>query len=180
MVVGAFGFKGSGKSVFASYLYNEHGFTRVNFKDSLIAEMRENFVETLEELSILYSMSVDRLFEEKPPIMRRLMQNYGTDVRRKDNDNYWVDKWFAKADAVEGDIVADDVRFENELAAVIGLGGVVVRVNKSDVTSGGTHPSETEQESFEPDFTIDGIAGDHHSIHRQASEILEKIKRYNK
>ena len=75
MIIGAFGFKGSGKSVLASYLHDEHNFTRVNFKDALIKEMRENFVDTLEELSELYEMSVDRLFEEKPPVMRKLMQN---------------------------------------------------------------------------------------------------------
>lgn len=179
MIIGICGYKGTGKSTVAEYLAKEHKFKRVNFKDGLVAEMKERFPMLLKELSLVHEGDLgdtNWLFEKKPPIMRALMQEYGTDVRRADNQDYWVDKWKATVESVKGNIVTDDVRFYNELAAVGDMDGILIRVTRPDITSGGTHQSETEQEKFIEDFTIYGEPGDHASIYKQVDEIINTLK----
>lgn len=183
MIIGLCGYKGSGKSVVAKYLEENHGFKRVNFKDGLVAEMKEKFPTLLQSISDNYvsrgyedCYSVEELFYSKPPIMRALMQEYGTEVRRADNDSYWVDKWLEKVKEVGGNIVTDDVRFFNELYAITEQEGVLIRVKRDDITTGGTHASETEQEKFVEDFTIDAIKGDHSGVYKQVEQIINTLK----
>lgn len=187
IIIGLTGFKGSGKSTIAKYLEKEHGFTRLNFKDSLIEEMRSNFPDTLKEIaeasSILQqyetgigeSFTVEDLFELKPPLMRALMSNYGTEVRRKDNVDYWVNQYKKKLNALTR-VVTDDVRFWNEYQAVKDNGGIIIRIERDDINDGGTHQSETEQKEFIADFTVKGIAGSHKEIFEQIESILDTIK----
>lgn len=185
MVIGLCGYRGSGKTVVARYLREMHGFKPVNFKDSLVKEITEKFPNLLATISTVMDSTKydgnkpwnnDRLFKEKPPLMRALMQEYGTDVRRADNPNYWVDKWKQSAGTGEN-IVADDVRFGNELLAVEEKGGVMIRVKRPDITTGGEHQSETEQESFSVDFTIEANPGDIIGIEKQIESILAVINR---
>jgi hypothetical protein len=186
MIIGLTGYKGSGKSTVAKYIADEYGFKRVNFKDGLVQEMKEKFPTLLEEIAYSVSMlqqyetgigeslTVSDMFELKPPLMRKLMQEYGTEVRRADNMNYWVDEW--KESVGTANIVTDDVRFQNEYDAVKELGGIIIRVVREDITSGGSHQSETEQESFEADFTIVGEPGSHDAIYKQIDSVIETIK----
>ena len=178
MIIGLAGYAGVGKSTVAEYLAKEHGFKRVNFKDALVAEMKERLPRTLEIMdNILNDLDgIDVLFQRKPELMRALMQEYGTEVRRADNPNYWVDQWKAKVEEVGGNIVTDDVRFFNELSAVGDTDGVLIRVTRSDITTGGTHASETEQEKFIEDFTIEGVKGEHASLYKQVDSIINTLK----
>lgn len=175
IIIGLTGFKGSGKSTVARYLAEEHGFKRINFKDSLIEEMLERLPNTLAEISRVCEMSVDDLFELKPPLMRALMSNYGTEVRRGDDVDYWVNQYLKKVDN-NLRIITDDVRFWNEYKAVKSKEGIIIRVERDDITEGGTHQSETEQIEFEADFTIKGKAGSHKEIFEQIESILDTIK----
>jgi len=188
MILGLTGKAGSGKTTCADYLVNKHGFVKVNFKDALVKEMLENLSDTLEaikndendKLSAFSSdvLTVMDLFKLKPKVMRALMQNYGTDVRRKDSINYWVDKW-NKSVAIainDGkDVVVDDCRFLNEADAIRLAGGCIVYVNcldkKCDV--GAKHISETEMGSIETDETIDCCYGDLDCLHRSLDEIIK-------
>jgi len=183
MIIGICGYKGTGKSTVAEYLAKNHKFKRVNFKDGLVAEMKERFPNTIKqigsligELNARQDYTEDELFAIKPTTFRAFMQEYGTEVRRADNQDYWVDKWKATVEEMKGNIVTDDVRFFNELAAIGDLDGILIRVTRPDVTSGGTHQSETEQEKFIEDFTINGEPGDHASIYKQIDEIINTLK----
>ncbi len=177
MLIGLTGYKGSGKSTVANYLEKEYGFKRLNFKDALVSELKERFPDLLRELSQAYHMDIDKLFENKPAAMRALMQNYGTEVRRKDDPNYWAIQYYDKLVASKDNIVTDDVRFLNEFQEVKLFGGVLIRVTRPDITSGGSHTSETEQESFVVDFTIEGVPGSHESIYKQVDSIIQDLKR---
>lgn len=179
MIIGLCGYKGTGKSTVAEYLAKEYGFNRVNFKDGLVAELKQNFPKFLNELTLIHEGDlgdVDWLFKNKPPLFRALMQEYGTEVRRADNQDYWVDKWKAKVEEVGGNIVVDDVRLFNELAAIGDADGILIRVTRPDITTGGTHQSETEQEKFIEDFTVVGEPGDHAAIYKQVDEIINTLK----
>lgn len=177
MIIGLVGFKQVGKSTAAKHLEGR-GFTRINMKDALVAEIKKNFPDLLNEYIEAYKavgdiLTVDDLFEIKPPFMRALMQNYGTEVRRGDNDSYWTDQW---KDAVENcsnsHIVVDDVRFLNEAEAVKEQGGIIIRLTRPDIATGGTHASETEQLQIIADHIIECKAGEHGTLYNALDEII--------
>jgi hypothetical protein len=153
--------KESGKSLLADYLVAEHGYTKLNFKDALIDEIKERFPMLLKEISEDYVVYEETLFTEKPypPIIRLLLQEYGTEVRRADDPDYWVDAWLYKANELKRagitKIVVDDVRFRNEAHIVWDEDGTIIRITRPDYEeSGDTHTSETEQASIAADHTI--------------------------
>lgn len=171
MIIGLIGFKQVGKSTAAKHLEDNYDFLRHNFKDALVAEMKENLPDILRELGIIYSISIDELFDQKPPAMRALMQNYGTDVRRKGDPDYWVKEW-TKDIPQGGNVVTDDVRFKNEANALREQGGILIRLTRPDMQSGGTHVSETEQTEILPNYTIECEKGDHAKLYAELDKIM--------
>lgn len=153
-VISFTGKKGHGKSTACEKLVEMFGdrVVRLNFKDALIQTMKEKLPEVLKDLEMHYMLSVEQLFQEKPAIMRKLMQFVGTDIYREIDPNYWVNHWKKSVMAYEGTdkiIVCDDVRFKNEFDAVSELGGSVTRLVASNKPlSHDTHPSETEMDTF--------------------------------
>lgn len=143
MLIAFKGKKRSGKTVCSDYLV-EKGFTKINFKDALVDEIRQNFPDLLREIG--------DDFENKPPMLRALLQNYGTEVRRRDDENYWVNKWEQRK-PLNGDIVVDDCRFLNEAEAIKRHGGIIIKIDRPGYI-GDEHQSETEQDQIKEDFTI--------------------------
>lgn len=167
----------SGKSTVAKYVSEQYGFKRLNFKDALVAEMLDKLPDTMNALKEMYNMKLDELFEKKPPVMRSLMQNYGTEVRRKDDPDYWVKQWKEQADALTGNIVVDDVRFINEAKAITDLGGIIVSVVRPDnPDSPSNHVSETEQRDIDSDFTIISSSGDISGLHKEIGHVIRILK----
>jgi hypothetical protein len=189
-IIGLVGFKQSGKSTAASYLESKYGFVRHNFKDALVAELKENFPDLLREIAfpeaswfgkgvIEIEFAINKLFEEKPPLIRALMQNYGTEVRRKENPDYWVDQWtkkFWELERIVYRVVTDDVRFLNEAAMIRSAKcpTAIIRIIRTDITSGGDHSSETEQLEIQADYTIEVGPGEHEKMYNKLDEILCK------
>lgn len=175
MIIGLTGFKQVGKSTAAKYLESK-GFVRHDFKDALVAEIKEKFPDLLEEIRYTESETeVGNLFQTKPPLMRALMQNYGTEVRRGDDPDYWVKKW-AKNSYGHAKIVCDDVRFLNEASKVKERGGIIIRLTRPDMPTGGTHRSETEQLEIVADHTIECEAGDFEKLYRELDKIVDNHK----
>lgn len=178
MIYGLVGLAGSGKSTAAKYMQDKYGFKRLNFKDGLVRELRERFPTLLTELEKIYYykdgvFTVDDLFDKKPPAMRALMQNYGTEVRRKDDPEYWVNQWkaIAYSEPVQN-IVTDDVRFLNEAQAVKDAGGKIIRIVRTDVTQALNHQSETEQFNIVHDYEIAVGPGEHEKLYTEIDKIL--------
>lgn len=158
MIIGLTGKKQSGKTEASKGL---KGFKLINFKDALIEEIKDGFPDLLEGIKDEYNLSndteitVENLFSIKPFLMRTLMQNYGTDVRRKDDKDYWVNRWLDSIHYGDGDILADDVRFENEAKAVRTLGGIIIRIHRPSLEVGTDfHPTETEMDKIKVDHLI--------------------------
>lgn len=175
MIIGLIGYKQVGKSTAAKYLANTYEFSRHNFKDGLVSEMKQNLPNTLDLLAKEHKTSVTELFDYKPPIMRALMQEYGTEVRRHDDPKYWVKKWI-NGIPENNNVVVDDVRFINEAKAVSYRGGVLVRLKRDDITDGGDHASEVEQDKIVADFTIICGKGQHDILYRKLDSIYEAVK----
>ena len=87
---------------------------------------------------------------------RYAMQTIGTDWGRKMiGDSLWVNAW--RNTLPKGNIVVDDVRFENEADAVRELGGLVVRLTRRDTLAVGNH--ESEKLDLQEDWLIENNKG---------------------
>ena len=189
MIIGLTGKKRSGKTTASDYLmyrFNGHlidfNSVRINFKDALLDELRANFPALLQAIADSYDHSdydgmdpwtVDKLFREKPPMMRALLQNYGTEVRRGDDPLYWIRRWNQRAKEEQRHVITDDVRFLNEAQAVKDLGGIVVRIVREDLPSTDTHQSEAEMDQIEPDYTISVKTGEHEKLYDFLDFLIE-------
>lgn len=176
MVIAFTGLKGSGKSEACKYIESiVTNAVRINFKDALVQEMKERLPDVLRRLSEQYQCTIDELFATKPPIMRELMQNYGTEVRRGDYDTYWTDQWHNAATEAELSgrrVLVDDCRFLNEAQAVRALNGTIIRIVRPDIAATDTHQSETEMDQIAVDHTVQSITGDLEGMYAQLHSIL--------
>ncbi len=153
MIVGFSGLAGAGKSTAAAILA-ARGFARVSFADPL--------------KRMLAALDLDpappgvhpRAWRETPRALlcgrteRQALQALGTEWGRVCiGADVWVRLW-ARESAKWPDVVADDVRFENEAAAIRQAGGVVIRIDREGAgsSSGAGHVSETIP--FAPDAAI--------------------------
>ena len=138
MIIAFTGKKRCGKSTASAYVVSQlPGAVRYNFKTALLKEMKERFPNTLnaivrlverEQYDGMHPLTVDRLLEEKPDdVVRFFMQEFGTEVRRHDDPDYWVDRWVCYASKYKH-VVVDDVRFLNEAQAIKDMRGIVIRI----------------------------------------------------
>jgi len=165
-VIGISGKIGAGKDAVAAHLVKKD-FRVVRFSDSLKEEVLRILPKTCREIyrasySTASGTATDEelrrmLWDDKPPIIRRLLQEWGTDLRRNENPSYWITKWEEKVEsllAIGSSIVSPDVRFLNEHGAVKKFGGEILRVDRPGVVLG-DHVSELEADSLKYDYVID-------------------------
>lgn len=142
----------SGKTEACKYL-ELHGYHKVGFKDAMLEEMKQTFPDFLEQIASFYKCTIDDLFKIKPTEIRKFMQNYGTDLRRKDDLEYWTKKWTNESYNYIN-ICVDDCRFLNEAKAVKDRNGIIVRITRDGLPES-THESEKEMDNIVSDFDID-------------------------
>ena len=185
------GLKQTGKTTAADYLVSKWGFVKHNFKDALVAEIKERFPDLLREIQYhegyidsdnqWQEPTIDELFESKPPLIRALMQNYGTEVRRKEDPDYWVKLWgLSVLYEIRNDpnykLVVDDLRFFEELQAVRERQGIVINIQRDDLTTPDKHQSETEHLDFEVDHVIKSKKGDVENLYKELDKIMLQYK----
>lgn len=98
----------------------------------------------------------------------KLLQWWGTEYRRAQNSNYWVDQWKAAINPKANIVLTTDMRFINEAEAVKSVGGFTVQVNRKNVdgtrfvdpTRDQNHPSETQLDGYNFDYEITVKTGD--------------------
>lgn len=168
----------SGKSTASAYLENTYGFKRVNFKSAMIEEIKHTMPDFLAKEAEIHSCSIDDLFAVKPGSFRQFLQNYGTDLRRREDNDYWVSQWLIKANRIftetQHGIVVDDVRFINEANMIKTAGGIIIRVIKEGQENTMSHASETEMSSIVPDYTITVAPGDVETLCNKVEEIYAR------
>lgn len=157
----------SGKTTVANML-QEQGFARVPFA----APLKRMACEFLESLGYPEGEAARLVFFDKHVVIpevgvtvRHMLQTLGTEWGRAClHPDVWVRCWEAQADRYEL-VVADDVRFPNEAAAIRRRGGVVWQVVWPDVLHIGDHVSEGSLDDAEFDAVIqnDGSLSDLHS-----------------
>lgn len=146
-VVGIAGRAGSGKSTAAEGFPGD--WDRVNFADPLKHMLVEAGVLTEEQAhGDEKEAPLDWLDGVTP---RRVMQAFGTEIGRSIHPELWVRLWRRTAEEVVADgygVVAADVRFPNEVAAIRALGGEVVWIERPGLAAADGHASEN---SISPD-----------------------------
>lgn len=144
-IIGIAGYAGSGKSTVAEMLIKNHQFERIKFADGL--------KDMLRALGLSEGWIEGDLKEQPCPMLlgrtpRHAMQTLGTEWGRQCiGEAFWVNYWTMR---VKGrlagrrcaGIVVDDVRYPNELAAVLGLGGRLWWVSRPGVRPSSMHSSE--------------------------------------
>lgn len=159
-LIGLTGAAGSGKSTVAERIVTEWGGHRHPFARPLKQMLRLFLEDQGVGLAVACRMTDGDLKEVPSEHLggqtpRRAMQTLGTEWGRGLSPTLWIDAWRravedrAWKEAVDGDtvlIVADDARFPNEVEAIRGLGGIIVRIDRPGAGLGGSaggHASET-------------------------------------
>lgn len=148
LVIGLCGYKGSGKSVAAHYLCSFHGFATHSLAYPLKHMLRCGFGISDEHL--WGSKKEDPLACLGGHSARHAMVTLGTEWGRTYlGEDCWIRAW--KATKPDGNVVCDDVRFQNEADMIRKMGGVVVQIQRP-----GCGPGEHQSEviDFDPDFIV--------------------------
>jgi hypothetical protein len=148
---------GSGKSTVARWLIKNHAYVRLAFASTLkdmlrVAGFTEEQLEGSEK-----EVQIPEL--GKSP--RQIMQLMGTDFAREMvHTDFWTQAWSRRLPgtlAFSGRVVADDVRFTNEVEAIWALGGRVFRVERPGIEAM-AHKSEGQP------LVVDGVIYNHGSL----------------
>lgn len=164
-LIGIAGHFGAGKDVIAAYLIRAHGYVRRGFADALKTEVMTTLRPVLHAYAVerdplLAVVVAERgpdacadalddavyrlLYRDRTPLTRALLQAWGTDLRRREDPDYWVLAWarWARSTSAER-VVVPDVRFRNEVALLRSLGARIIRVSRPG-SEGDAHQSERE------------------------------------
>jgi hypothetical protein len=150
---------------------------KVNFADALKREVTEAIKQHGSVEKLLYVGTGDASIpswvtpDPNPPMTdplcplgkhSKLLQWWGTEYRRRQDADYWVDKWFEQVKGYKGIVVTSDVRFRNEAEIIKVFGGSLVKVTRLeqngsryvDPTRDKYHESETNLDSYNWNYEI--------------------------
>ena len=105
--------------------------------------------------------ALDYAWIEAPRSPRQILQWWGTEYRRAQKINYWLEalrQSITQRHALDGRsrFVITDARFENEAAMIRAMGGVVWQITRDGVQSvEGQHASATDGTRLNPSVIID-------------------------
>ena len=152
--IGIAGYKRSGKDTVAEMLIEE-------LQSLNIAAKRRAFADSLKEecaktMSPIVGIEYDELLRqfhgetEEKERWRMLLQWWGTEFRRYDNDNYWMDlvaEYSKQSNCAV--LITPDVRFKNEIKFIKDRQGISVKVTRTGIESSDEHSSEKDIKDFD-------------------------------
>lgn len=167
MLIALTGKKGHGKTTAARILEHQ-GFAHLNFADPVKEVAKLVYGLTDEEIDdpVLKETPLERWPFKTP---RDILQKIGTNMFRNYVPDTWTQNHRLRSESHDR-VVASDLRFLNEAAAIRKRGGIVVRVfDPRKPVDGGDestkHASEMEMDQIKADFEIinDGSINELHS-----------------
>lgn len=182
VLIGLTGEPGSGKDTCAALLH-QHGFRSIAFADAVRVEVAEAWrldqrmltdratkEQPIDALALWRctdprfvramvdaEQGLDEAKLMEPRSARWIMQRWGTEYRRRQNDRYWIDivaRWIGQQrEAGQWRLCVTDTRFQNEASAVRALGGHLVQVHRPSLPTllHGTAEHASQQPLSAPD-----------------------------
>jgi hypothetical protein len=113
-----------------------------------------------------------------------LLQWWGTEHRRSQDQNYWVKQWIASINPKANIVLATDMRFFNEAAAVKSVGGFTVHVSRKNIdgtnfidpTREANHLSEIQLDGHNYDYEITVKTGDQMLLEEWAITLVHYLR----
>jgi hypothetical protein len=188
MLIGILGNAGAGKSTAAKLLSEQTGAKVVSFAYRLRKELKETFSDSNvnffsgnknKKICLNYSDDINSELKKllRPYLsnngqywnltLRKLLQIYGTDFRREQKKNYWIEKLFLSLNPKKSYII-DDVRFHNEAAMIQILGGFIIKI-ESPENNRDNHASESHISSIP--YNIRYVQPNKNDISRLSSDM---------
>lgn len=161
---------GNGKSSAANYLCLKYGYYKYSFASALKKEVMDQF-----------DLTYNDVFVDKPPEVRKILQDYGT-LKRENDALHWVKKCFKEINTekkrlfnlypihidprslkekINIPVVIDDMRFINEAIYCKNRKFIIIRlIRLGEYEAAGInektakHVSEIEQEQIDADYTF--------------------------
>lgn len=205
MLIGVSGKAGSGKGEFAKIAKEKFGAEIISFATGVKEEVAEFYTkyevaynpcnlygtpyEKETPLRIRYGQYPEFFEEIFGPhceynegwltfSTRTIMQLWGTEYRRSQDDNYWVKKAMAKITNPKQLYVIDDVRFPNETTAILSVHGNLIRVYRPQgvTISNMAHPSEIALDGWK-EWNCEILnAGTLEHYHEQCRDVLSILE----
>lgn len=140
-IIGICGAARAGKTTAAEAIAREFGAKHLSFAEPIrvfIQEITGGYSDDQKE-------EVIRWIGKSP---RQMMQTLGTEWGRDMvSRNLWVDVCLQRAKQ-HPLVVISDVRFENEIASILGSGGLLIHISRPDAPAVNSHISEKDVSSF--------------------------------
>lgn len=177
MIFGLSGYRGTGKTTLANYLWRHHGFVRVGFSEKLKELAMSLFPLTVQDITDVKKK--EKKFQDYDWTPREFLINLGEFMRYHDQD-YWLRQGLAQCKDEKKNYVFDDVRFENEYDAIRSVGGKIIRLYrypKLNVYGESLDiPSEKALDGKEFDYTVHDCQNtDLRSLYNCGSEIVKQF-----
>lgn len=127
-----------------------------------------------------YSLESKSVAHHYTTSMRNLLQIYGTEYRRAQNLDYWIEAW--RSLHPDGHWIIPDVRFENEAQMVRQRGGIIIRVERpeQEPAVGSEHASEQHFNTILSDVVIHNTAPTPEEFYSAAEPKLQRYLPFKK
>lgn len=156
MIIGLSGYAGSGKDTVADILVKNHGYTKIAFADALrnITADIDPWLNVNHDYdrypfrtySHWLACGYDYQWLKANTDLRQFLQKLGESVRNRIGEDAWIGALFhtIENENVDGDWVISDVRYPNEMDAILWQTcGAVWRIVRQGVGPANDHISET-------------------------------------
>lgn len=178
-VIGLAGRAGAGKDSCADILVARYQFVRLAFADALRLEIQDGFwvdpalfgvdmkevctpalaIGRCNDAQFIKRMVALGINPAEPRSARQIMQWWGTEYRRHQDEHYWARRLTQKIDQLcfEGHnrFVVTDVRFPNEAHTIKQLGGKLWLIRRKQAEClAASHVSEQLIDSLRPDVVV--------------------------
>jgi len=168
VIIGLTAYAGSGKSTAAKRL-NEHGMQTDKFAAPLKSATRAvfraaGFADDFIEEMVEGKHKEESFVQLSGATPRQVMQWLGHSAQSEIDPYFWVNMLVSRVvNAPPVSLVIDDVRYAHEAAAIRGLGGYIIAINRDGVGPVNGHPSENVVDHdilIQNDGTLDEFLAD--------------------
>lgn len=189
---------GAGKDTFADRLVERHGFVKRGFADPIYEEvsaaynvpvswLRDRTRKETPQVQLMLGACTDKAFTEMvggsyyaPCSPRAVLQQWGGDYRRSQDEDYWLKQMAVYATAALqaecAGVVIVDMRYLNEARWVSQMRGHIIKIMRPNTAPETGHASEIPLPDYMIDRTVHN-AGSIAYLHSVADSVIRGAER---